>query len=285
MHRPVFLGSMGGPKVGKTHFAGSLFTSKLVDPTRVLYLDNHGSTDPFDFPQYTTATPWGVRHISPDDPEELYKILLELRVKKFVKKVYPYSAIVIDDWSEFAQGDIEERMADEDDGKAMRHWRTHGDVMRAAARLLHPAVTRAHHLALFQAAQLPDPLDARPKRVEAGQVRYTADTRPTQLRPFLQGGFAAWLPYKLDAVFYQYMEVKGNIYKFYLQFVPTQKVAVLSRWLHLWVANPGLPNRLVNPTFDGVMAVLDGAEAPAQDPLEAGEIEQEETTNGRPEKG
>ena len=257
MLRPLYIGVMGGPKAGKTHLAGTLFTSKHVAAERVLYLDNHGSTDAFDFPQYSAKTPWGVKHISPDDPEELYNFLLELRRTRFVKKQYPYDAIVLDDWSEFAQADIEERLGDEPDAKTLQNWGTHGRIMRAAARLLLPAVSHAHHIAIFQAAQMPDPLEARPQRVEGGQVKFTSDTRKTRIRPFLQGSFASWLPYKLDGVFYQYMEVNAERFKFYLQLVPTDKVAVLSRWLHHWVAQPRLARKLENPTFDALYALLD----------------------------
>lgn len=273
MRRPMFLGIMGGPKVGKTHLAGSLFTSKYVDAKRVLYLDNHGSTDPFDFPQYTDKTPWGVKHISPDDPIELYNFLLELRRTKFAKKQYPYDATVVDDWSEFAQSDIEDRLEDEEERKIIQHWGKHGAVMRSAARLLHPAITHAHHIAIFQAAQMPDPLEARPQRVEAGQVKFVADTRKTRVRPFLQGSFAAWFPYKLDAVWYQSMEVTGDKYSFSLQLVPTDKVAVLSRWLSRWVEQPRLSRRLQNPTFDSIFELVE-----LIDVNETEEIEEE--TNG-----
>lgn len=260
MNRPVYLGTMGGPKVGKTHFATTLFASQLVAANRVLYLDNHGSTSAFTLPQYTAREPWGVRHISPDDPAALYKFLLKLRVDQFAKGKYPYDAIVLDDWSEFAQGDIDDRLDDEDKRHMPLAWRDHGKVMRSAARLLHPTVTHAHHLAIFQAAQLPNPLEPRPKKVERGVTLFVADTRDTRIRPFLQGAFAAWFPYKLDAVFYQHMEVKGDRFKFYMQLVPTGKVEVLSRWLELWVANPKLQDKLEDPTFDKVLNIIKSVE-------------------------
>ena len=38
MNRPLLIGIMGGPKAGKTHLAGTLFSSKYVQAERVLYL-------------------------------------------------------------------------------------------------------------------------------------------------------------------------------------------------------------------------------------------------------
>lgn len=265
MKRPMQVGVFGGPKVGKTHFAGSLFRSKHIAANRILYLDNHGSTDPFDFPQYTTQTPWGVKHISPDSPTELYTFLLELRRTKFIHKQYPYDAIVIDDWSELAQADIEDRLDDKDDVNKIQQWGKHGTVMRSAARLLHPDVTHAHHLAIFQAAQLPDPLEAKPQRVEGGVAKFAPDTRKTRLRPFLQGSFASWLPYKLDALWYAYFELAGDKYKFYLQLVPTPGIAVMSRWLDLWVSQPRLARKIENPTFDDILALTDRAQNTIQE--------------------
>lgn len=252
MRRPMNIGIMGGPKVGKTHLAGTAFASKHVEANRVLYLDNHGSTDTFDFPQYTDKTRWGVKHISPADPEELSNFLLELR-RKFLKGQYPYDLTVVDDWSEFAQGDIDDRLDDEDETKVIRHWGKHGSVMRDAGQIVHPDVSHAHHIAIFRASQMPDPLEARPRKKGGG---FVSDTRETMIRPFLQGSFAAWFPYKLDAVWYQYMEVEKDKYRFYLQWVPNPKVAVLSRWLHHWVENPRMPRKLVNPTFDAIWEMV-----------------------------
>ena len=258
MNRPLYIGIMGGPKVGKTHLAATVFESKYIDRKRVLYLDNHGSTAACDLPQYTDREPWGVKYISPDDPTGLYEFLLKLRVNRFSKGQFPYDVTVVDDWSEFAQADIEDRLDDGNEGKTIRHWGKHGEVMRSAARLLHPSVTHAHHIAIFQAAQLPDPLEARPREVAGGVVKYTADTRATKLRPFLQGSFAAWFPYKLDALWYQYMEIGGDKYRFYLQLVPTAKVAVVSRWLNRWVDTPRLARKLENPTFDAILELVEG---------------------------
>ena len=241
--------------MGKTHFAATVFQSTHFPPDRVLYFDNHGSTDPFDLPQWSRETPWGVRHISPDKPRELVEALVEVR-KLRVRGRTPYDMIVIDDWSEFAQNDIEDRLSDEVEGKVPRHWRDHGEAMRDVARLVHPRVTGAHHLAIFQAAQLPDPFEARPKKVVDGEAKYVSDTRKTFIQPVLQGGFATWLPYKLDAVFYQYFTSVGGKLEFKMKFTPRGDIHVISRWLHLWAQNPKLPQDMSDPTWDKVVALL-----------------------------
>lgn len=257
MDRPAYLGIMGGPKVGKTHLAGTLFKSELMRPEEVLYYDNHGSTDAFDFPRWTQKEPWGVRAVDSDDPTQLQRYILELRNVKWNKKVYPYKAIVIDDFSEFAQAEIEERLDGAEMKDVPKSWGRHGDLMRSVGRMIFPGLTHAHLLAIFQAEQMPDPREKRPQNFsDKGLPIYTSDTRDTMLRPYLQGAFAKWFPYKLDAVFYQSMEVKAGTFKFKLQLAPTKEVDVLSRWLHRWVDNRARSKYLDNPTFDKIWQMI-----------------------------
>lgn len=257
MQRPVYLGVMGPEKSGKTHFALTVYDLPGMDPTRVLCFDNHGSTDPFDIHQWTKAEPWGVRHIDPFEPQDLYKHLSDIRLD--VKKGRTqYDAIIVDDWSEFAQSDIDDRLEGTEERDVPGHWRTHGDMLRSAGRLCNPRVTGAHHIAVFQAALMPDPLEPRPQRIEAGKVKYAADTRDVKIRPFLQGAFASWFPYKLDGVFYTHFSEKGGLYKFELDFTPHGIVHVTNRWLDRWVNDPKLPKTMKNPSFPAVWALIKG---------------------------
>ncbi len=260
---PSYIGIMGGPKAGKTHFAGTLFTSELIRPERVLYYDNHGSTDMESLPKWTEKEPWGVRQVDPEKPEQLLRYILELRNKKWSKGVYPYDAIAVDDWSEFAQADIDERL--EDDTKiAPKHWGEHANDMKSAARFLYTDKTRAHHLAIFQAALLPDPLEKKPQDFDAsGRPKFTMDTRPVRLRPFIQGQFASWIAYKMDALFYMQKEVHKGKFTFQMLMAETDKVAIYSRWLKYWVENPRMSKYLKDPTFDKMDALLSGL-APAE---------------------
>lgn len=261
MRRKLYLGTMGGPKAGKTHFALTLFTSKYVNPERILYFDNHGSTDTYaGIPQYTNATRYGVVHLDPLNPEDLLNKVRKLRVD-WKRGIQRYDAVVVDDWSEYAQYDSDDRLSAGDETSVPRAWGKHGDVMRETARILHPTVCGAHHIAIFQAAQLPSPLEKRPQDfTPEGHPKFTMDTRPTKLRPFLQGSFASWFPYKLDAVFYQYMERRKGGFEFKLQLAPDAKVEVLSRWLTPWVDNPKRPSVIDDPTFDKVWETILGFE-------------------------
>ena len=172
-------------------------------------------------------------------------------------------------------------MDGEDQSKVMRLWGKHGEVMRTDGRIVHPLVSHAHHLGIFQAGQFPDPLTKRPQNFnQQGVPVFTQDTRDTQVRPFLQGNFGTWFPFKLDAVFYQEMEVKGGTYKFRLQLAPTKDVWIKNRWLDQWVASRAKSKYMDNPTFDKIWAMIQGF-APAVGPQEQEENEIDGSTNER----
>ena len=269
MRRPPIIGLMGPPKAGKTHLALTLFKSKLIDPTKVLYFDNHGSTDAYDVPQFKKEG-YGVVHIPPNDSDDLVEEIEKLE-KSFRLKKYPWEAIAVDDWSEFAQAQIEDRLEDEGESKMIKVYGAHGTLMRRLARVVHPVISHAAFLSLFWSSQEPDPQEPRPVKVVDGQVKYTQDTRKTMLRPFLKGAFAAWLPYKLDALWYQHVEEvktdpkrKGS-FNFHLQLVPDSKVAVLTRWLDAYARNTKRARTMVDPTWDKIMALIEELEQDKKD--------------------
>ncbi len=255
MNRPLFLGSMGPPKVGKSTFAASVFDSKYIEPTRILYCDNHGSTDAMNLPQWSTTERWGVKHYSSDKPEALYTDLFAIR-KEVRAGRQKYDMIVLDDWSEFAQADIDEKL-DEDDAEKMfmKYWGEHGGLMRSTAKLVFPRVTGAHHIGLFQAAQMPDPLERREKELRGGRLAFSADVRETMLRPFLQGAFASYLPFKLDGLFYQDRVLRGSKHKYTMGFEPTKEEAVMNRWLGAWLQTK-TSTTMEDPTWDKVYELI-----------------------------
>ncbi len=251
MKRSRFLGFMGGPKVGKSHMLATLFTSELVVPERVLYLDNHGSTDAMDLPQWSKAEPWGVRHVP--TPAEMTAALKEARTR-----AGQYDALAIDDWSKYSQDDVDKRMETATDGQKMKAWGAHGDLMRLSMRICQGMVIAGTHVLIaFEAAQLPDPLVVRPKKIKDEEVIFSTDPRPTRLRPYLQGAFARELPYKLDALFYSHIKDEGvKGYKFLLQMAPDKKVEVLTRWLAPWVADPRKSKDMEDPSIDKLIAFI-----------------------------
>lgn len=246
-----FIGNMGGPKTGKSFFLATLFTSELVAPERVLYLDNHGSTNAMNLPQWSKTEPWGVRHVP--TPNDMIAALKEARSRQA-----QYDALAIDDWSKYSQDDVDAKVGTVDDSKKMQAWGAHGDLMRLSMRICQGLVIAdTHVLVAFEAAQLPDPLTEKPKKIVDGEMKYSADPRPTRLRPFLQGAFARELPYKLDALLYSHIRDEGvKGYKFLLQLAPDKKVEVLTRWLAPWVADPRKSKDMENPSWDKVIAFI-----------------------------
>lgn len=250
MKRNLFLGMMGGPKAGKTHTLATMFESEYLDPELVLHLDNHGSTDAFDLHQYTVAEPWGVRHVPA--PKDVLKALGDVKRRRV-----PYMALALDDWSKFSQEDVDERMETATEAQKIKAWGAHGSYMRDALRICMGLLPTTHVLIAFEAAQMPDPLAAKPKKVVDGELKYTTDTRDTVLRPFLQGAFARELPYKLDALYYSWSRIKkGGGYEFFLQMAPSAKVDVLTRWLAPWVEDPKRDKNMQDPTFDKLVEFI-----------------------------
>lgn len=251
MDRPHFIGTMGGPKSGKTHLWATLFESENVALERILYLDNHGSTSTLSLPQWTKAEPWGVRHVP--TPSDMLAALKEARSRG------QYDAVVIDGWSQYSQDDVDAKMDKAGESNKPQAWGAHGDLMRLSMRICQSLVLAGIHvLVTFEAAQLPNPLTERPKKIRDEEVKYSSDPRPTCLRPFLQGAFARELPYKLDALFYSHMKDEGGIkgFKFLLQLAPDKKVEVLTRWLDPWVKDPRKSKDMENPSWDKLIAFL-----------------------------
>lgn len=267
MDRPASIGTMSFEGEGKTRFALSIFESEHVDPKRVLYLDNHGSTDAFfDDPKFshlhhwTKRESWGIRHLDTMNPHEFPKIVGEIHLATKDGR-RPYDAIVLDDWSEHAQMDIETRQEHHDESAFMMDWRESGTDLRRDARLLLPRVTGAHLISVFQCDHMPDQRLRKPTRVVDGVPKFIADTRRTMLQPVLQGKFAKWFPYKLDTIFYQYRkELRKGGSEFYMQFVPTGDIKIKNRWHGIWV-DEGLPEEIQDPTFDKVLALINQARA------------------------
>ena len=259
--RPLALGFMGPPKAGKTNMLVGMMQSSRFDPKRCLYLDNHGSTDMYDMHQWTVQEPWGVKHIASDSPDKLVKEIENLN-KKFKKMSYPYDAIAIDDWSEFAQSQGEALLDEMGEGALMRVYGELGTLQRRLMRHLLPRNSHAALFISFWSAQEPDPQEARPSKVEGGVLKYTADTRKTKLRPFLKGAFGGWYLYKLDGLFYQYMEEirtdpkrKGEL-EFYLQLAEDKHAAVFSRWQDHYA--DGKRSRVMeNPSLDKLLTLIE----------------------------
>ncbi len=231
---------------GKTYFAASLFASKNIDPDRVLYIDNHGSTMALDLPQYVKGEhEHGVLHLDFNDVDT-YDAMAE-RVYTAAKSGNPlYDAIVIDDISEHelvAFDDAEGGFA----GKDRRQlWGAHGQHLAQTMRFYDPVFTQAHLIVLARADWKPDPR-VKPKPGD------DEDKRPRKFVPAARGMFGTWIEHFASMVIYSDYDVDydGN-QVFYHQYRPTGDILLKNRWWH----KEELPARLDWPTWDRLWSII-----------------------------
>lgn len=248
-HRYCF---MGLDKVGKTWTALSLFNSKHVDPHRVIYVDNHGSTKGRRVHPFTAAEPWGLKVITKLD--EL-KTLADTIRGAAARNRPICDAIVVDDISEQALINIAGlRQAG---GTAIKNWGTHLEQMVDCLRMLDSDHTGAHLILIARAAWKADPTQQKP----AVGVGYEADTRDQLLQPHLQGAVGSWLPHLVDSTIYFHKEVKRNKVEFSALLTPKGDTLAIGRWYHHWAADPELPKEIVDPSFDKIYELLAGLES------------------------
>lgn len=258
MNRPTEkkyrLCTMGWEKCGKSNFAVSLFDGAAVDvdPERIIYFDNHGSTESYNLHQYTAREPYGVRHIPADKPEKLVEWAQEIRGTIARKKEAYYQAIVIDDICEQAALNIRKKAGD---GKmTLQQWGEHGAEMVTPIRLLHPKATNAHLVIVARAGWMGDPREDRSKDS-------MVDDRAQKVRVKLQGQFGEWFPYQMELIAYQYFERKGGARAtaedFKMLLVPQGDIMVANYWHREWIRDHSLPEEISDPSFTKLVQLLD----------------------------
>ncbi len=251
--------TMGWEKVGKTEYAASLFNSQYIDPERILYLDNHGSTVAFNLPEWSTSNPFGVREIPEDQPELVLEIAKDIR-RDVARGIYKYDAFIIDDISEHGLVSVAELNDEsENDKLRMKNWGIHLERMTATIRLLNPKRTGAHLIIVARASWSGDPKEKRDRSK-------ITDERAQVVRPFLQGKFGDWMPFQMDLVTYQDTEVHNNgDIDFRMLLYPEGDIQVANRWLKHWINDAKehklakdrkLPRVLMDPTFDKLYEII-----------------------------
>ncbi len=240
------LGINGWEKSGKTVFCASAFDSQHIDPTRIVYIDNHNSTSALNLHQYSKTEAWGVWHTSTSPIQEMLDYTVTLRRLQARGRPMP-QLIVIDDLSELGLASIDElnMEAGDDDRQRMRSWGTHLTQMTRVYRGL--KTTGAHLLFVTRAGWGGDPKQRRDK----GAI---VDSRDQIVRPMLQGAFGEYFPFEMDAVLYQEMEraKRGGGRKYTLHFTPPDAdTFVVSRYEQQW-EEKSLPKEVQNATFDQV---------------------------------
>ena len=233
-------GETGG---GKSTFAATLFKSEFIKPDRVLYLDNHGSTDALGLPQYQKGRQqWGVIRIPFDQPElvsgTVESVLAAARAGRPL-----FDGIVIDDISEHEMTSMDE-LAGESDAKDMRQvWGKHLSNLCTMTRRLEPALTGAALIVIGRAGRLPDPMAKRDPRKQI-------DDRPTVIRPLLRGQYGLWLPYFFDIISWMQADVSESTAAFRMWFRPKGDFLAKNRFLH------AMPAYLDSPSYDAIWRLI-----------------------------
>ena len=246
MNRPPKIMTYGETGGGKSTFAASMFKSAYLNPERILYLDNHGSTDALGLPLYVKGEhPWGVIRVPFDQPE-LVRGTVEAVLKAARAGKPLFDGIAIDDISEHEMTSMDE-LAGESEARDMRQvWGKHLSDLCTMTRQLEPALTKAALIVVGRAGRLPDPMAKR-------DARKAVDDRPTVIRPLLRGKYGEWLPYFFDLIAWQSADISETTATFTMHFRPHGDMLVKNRWLHR------MPASMTNPTYDAIWDLIKDA--------------------------
>ena len=253
--KPIATMLYGEAGCGKSYLAASLFDTTLLDPERVLYLDNHGSTDHLELPQYEKGVrEYGVFHVDSDEPELLIAMAQDKIIPAVAAGKPLYDAIVIDDISEHDLTSMENRTTTGFDA-----WREQLSDMSNMFRLYKPSVTKAHLIVTARAAMLPDYME---KKRKGGKE----DSRSQILRPMVRGQFGVWMLGECQLI------LLGDLVDSETEFWPDAQGGgpkAEYRWLTAQSHDPYVKNRfihldsmpkqyLVNPTYDNIITAVGG---------------------------
>ncbi len=240
--RPWSVMDYGPPKVGKTTMAGTMMESVHLNPERILYLDNHGSSASL-IPtphQYTKAEPWGVFKSS--DPDVILEKLLAAPGK--------YEGVILDDLSEQTLADMDSRNTKSGgtDKSRMRNWGNHLDAYSHALRKLYPEDSGMYVLVIARSGWSANPL-------KKPDPEKPMDREGLLYQPLFKGQLGSWIPYSHDIVAYHSMDIVGSEVASKMHFWPEGDIVVANRWLKQW-KDKKIPKTLSNPTFDKVYDLI-----------------------------
>ncbi len=241
-------------KTGKTHVMLTVFSSKIVEPERILYIDNHESTKAFPHIHlYTPKEPWGIWRVDYTQTEEVDKKLAQI-ISKARTGQKPYDVICWDDITELEFTSMDEE-GTKFQGKDKRQlWGEHLDAMCQRQRRL-SFKSGATILATARVAAMDDFTKPGIRDVETKQL-----VRPQIIRPLLRGKFGEWINYSFDALIWSQMDDKGHGQ---WNFKPDGAV----RCGHRWSYYPKWPKVMSEPTFDKLHDLIIDAEAWAAENL------------------
>ena len=238
--KPLHMGIMGLPKTGKTTFALSVFQSKQLDPTKVLYFDNHESTlGQVGLPKFDKKKLTGVKHAPLFS--DIGETLVEIERKMARGDGSPFlDCIVLDDLTE--QSALSIGHLSGESGMNMSKWGQHKLFMSSLYRSIKSVAKNT--IFVLRCDWQGDP-NQRPDNKTIG------DQRDQKMQPILEGAFNGWLRYDVSLLVYSSKEVRSSGKAiFSVQLQPTEEIMVENR---LWSNEP---RKIESATFDTLLEIL-----------------------------
>jgi hypothetical protein len=237
----IRLGLAGEAGSGKTFLPASAFNSKYIDPERVLYIDNHGSTKALALPQYTATHRSGVWHVPYDQADKVYQ--MAENIEKFAKRGSPmFDLIIFDD---LTQADLTGMYAIKEGGSngGMQDWGDHLQNLCEAFWRFDPDVSKATFVIIARLGELPDLSEKMSgKRDKKGDL---VDDRMKIYRPMIRGQFGGYILHYPDIL--AWTECKGRRdFNLLLEAPPRHGGKFKNRYWHL----KEMPAKIPMPTWD-----------------------------------
>ena len=245
MTKPIVMGIMGMPKTGKTKFAVDTFTSAHLDPTKVLYVDNHDSTISYNnLPEFSKKTSSGLFHAKTWDALPALLLEIERKQARLGSGEPLLDMLVLDDLTEQSALSIENLSGEV--GMNMGKWGQHKTFMSVLYRKI-KAVSK-NVIFVVRCDWKGDP-NEKPNPSEVG------DMREQKMQPILEGAFNGWFRYDVALLAYHEKEVRGSgKVRFTQRLQPTADVMVENR---LWF---GEPSKIEDPSFDKLFELIHSKE-------------------------
>ena len=209
----------GPPDGGKTFFAAGAFD--VLDPSEIIHIDNHGSTNGYGLPVYGEEGSFGVKRINFEEAATIPDL-----GKKIFKKDSTFDKIklvIIDDLTEFDQVSLLDE-EEEFEGRDKRQlFGAHRDNMARGIRWFDAA--GISYILIARSTWGPDPDTDTPPPKQDGDV----DRRPMMHVPMLIGQFQRWVMHQVDVAAYLKFDHTDGGPAYYMQLERTPRIFARNR--------------------------------------------------------